>query len=164
MRNKKIIQKCTQLATVTALFFILFLVSGRSSQTNAQMTNQNASVYPRIVHGMAPQVRSGEDMRNVETDQTTGVTVYAQNVSPVAFETTICAQQWTNGHMYHLGCVPTAPFKNGGEGVSRFDFNVWPVANKPGSHSMVFTYRDLQGNWREILSPQYRIQNTAIQT
>jgi ribonucleoside-diphosphate reductase alpha chain len=46
---------------------------------------------------MAPQVRSGEDMRNVETDQTTGVTVYAQNVSPVAFETTICAQQWTNG-------------------------------------------------------------------
>ena len=103
-------------------------------------------------------------MYNVQTGQMTGVSVYSQNVSPTAFTTTICAQQWSNGRMYHLGCVPEAPFTNAAEGPSRFDFNVWPVNNMPGNQSMTFTYRDMNGNWKPILSPTYQSQQVSIGT
>jgi hypothetical protein len=131
------------------------------AQTNG-WNNQQA--YPSVVHGAPAEVRTGWDMYNVQTGQNTGMTVHAQNVSPVAFTTTICAEQWTNGIKQHLGCVPEAPFPNAAAGVSRFDFNVWPANNMAGTHSIMFTYRDSMGNWREMRSPTYQQYRPMIGT
>jgi hypothetical protein len=144
-----------------------FFAAANSNPAHAEtMHNWTAGqpAYPTVVNAAPPQVRSGWDMTNVQTGQSTGVSVYSQNVTPVGFTTTVCAEQWTNGVKYHIGCVPEAPYRNASEGVSRFDFNAWPRADVHGTTTMVFTYRDSMGNWREILSPTYQQQRVTLGT
>lgn len=114
--------------------------------------HDNTNYHPKIVHGLPPQVRSGQDIYNVQTGQMTGVRAYTQSVTPHAFKTTVCAEDYVNGYKYHLGCVPEAPYMSAADGPARFDFNVWP-AQVGGNHTIKYTYRDAWGNWKPIQTP-----------
>lgn len=121
----------------------------------------NQASQPNIVQSRAPEVRSGEMMRNLQTGQTTGLNVQTQNVSAMDVSTPLCAEQFTNGVRYHLGCIPSVPYQSAANGPSLFDFNVWPAANVTGNSTIVFTYRDTNGNWREITSPTYQPERVS---
>jgi len=95
-------------------------------------------------------------MLNLQTGQTAGFEVTAQNESPQAFNTTICEEQIVNGAMVNQGCIPTVPFADASHETSTFTFHAWPSTMISGSSKVIFTYRDSMGNWRPITTPTFQ--------
>jgi len=110
------------------------------------------SHFPVLIHLLRPQPT--KDV--YQLGEPASIDLYIQNISPVSFTTPLCVREVVAGKSYHLGCVPEvtfAPF-NGG---SRFNFNVTRTAQVLGRHLVIFSYRDLNGSWHEILDSGHHL-------
>jgi hypothetical protein len=169
----------TKLFTVMFSFFAAFAFLFVPKDTFAQTMNTNmnnntnwnnnwntthsiqsgySATTSNVVHGTPPYVKY-ETMEGVNRP---AVTVTAQNTSMMGVSTPLCAEQVINGRLQNIGCVPNVELKNAADPASIFSFNVWPHQqgiNTTAQQTMIFTYRDQMGNWRQITSPTYQQQS-----
>lgn len=115
-----------------------------------------AAHSPMLAHITQPQAQK----TTFQKGESVNTTLNVQNVSPASFTTPLCVREVVGGQTMHVGCVPSVEFR-GFDGGSRFSFSVPQVAQTPGQHTLIYSYRDLQGNWHEVLDSGHHLMRST---
>ncbi|MFZ5365697.1 MAG: hypothetical protein ACOZBZ_00205 [Patescibacteria group bacterium] len=138
---------------ILALLVLLPLLFGFSLFSNLPLVFGH---FPMLIHLTRPQ----PSKRVYLLGEPVTISLNIQNVSPVGFSTPVCVREIVARKSYHIGCVPEVTFAPL-DGGSRFTFEVSRPAQRPGRHLVIFSYRDIYGNWHEIMDSGHHLLRTS---